>query len=382
MTKHPGDALRTTRDQSRVPELTAGTQAGLREAITAAVELLPALPPADPLDRYGVRQITVLWLETDKTEHTRRAYYADLAAWLSWCERTGLDPLQARRADVDAWKNTLTVTGKDGVPRPASASTVTRTLAGVSSWYRYLQSNDVTERNPVAAVSRPKRGRTSPLPALDGAAAARLLNHVEQRATRNDTEASWRDAAVVALLFYTGVRVSAITAARIEDLDTDTGHTILRYAAKGGHRDLVPLAPAAQHPLSRYLTLRAERLGVDADGLTGPLLASTPHPYDPAKPGGKPLAQRHVWHLLRSQARAAGISGAESISPHTARRTTGTLLLANDVPVQKVQDLLGHADIRTTRDHYDAHRHKLETSPVHALAQLLADARHRQGADG
>ena len=380
MTEYPGDVLSTTRDQSRVPELTAGTQAGLREAITAAVELLPALPPADPLDRYGVRQVTVLWLETDKTEHTRRAYYTDLAAWLSWCERTGLDPLQARRADVDAWKNTLTVTGKDGVPRPASASTVTRTLAGVSSWYRYLQSNDVTERNPVAAVSRPKRGRTSPLPALDGAAAARLLNHVEHRATRNDTEASWRDAAVVALLFYTGVRVSAITAARIEDLDTDAGHTILRYAAKGGHRDLVPLAPAALHPLSRYLARRADRLGVD--GLTGPLLATTPHPYDPAKPGGKPLTQRHVWHLLRSHARAAGISGAESISPHTARRTTGTLLLANDVPVQKVQDLLGHADIRTTRDHYDAHRHKLETSPVHALAQLLADARHRQGTDG
>lgn len=382
MTEHPTDALSTTRDQSRVPELTAGTQAGLREAITAAVELLAALPPADPLDRYGVRQVSVLWLETDKTEHTRRAYYADLAAWLSWCERTGLDPLRARRADVDAWKNTLTVTGKDGVPRPASASTVTRTLAGVSSWYRYLQSNDVTERNPVAAVSRPKRGRTSPLPALDGAAAARLLNHVEHRATRNDTEASWRDAAVVALLFYTGVRVSAITAARIENLDTDAGHTILRYAAKGGHRDLVPLAPAALHPLSRYLGRRADRLGVDADGLTGPLLATTPHPYDPAKPGGKPLTQRHVWHLLRSQARAAGISGAESISPHTARRTTGTLLLANDVPVQKVQDLLGHADIRTTRDHYDAHRHKLETSPVHALAQLLAEARHRQSTDG
>jgi integrase len=43
--------------------------------------------------------------------------------------------------------------------------------------------------------------------------------------------------------------------------------------------------------------------------------------------------------------------------------------------VQKVQDLLGHADIRTTRDHYDAHRHKLDSSPVHTLAQILADRR-------
>jgi integrase/recombinase XerC len=43
--------------------------------------------------------------------------------------------------------------------------------------------------------------------------------------------------------------------------------------------------------------------------------------------------------------------------------------------VQKVQDLLGHADIRTTRDRYDAHRHKLDTSPVHTLAQIIANHR-------
>ncbi|MDQ0381699.1 tyrosine-type recombinase/integrase [Amycolatopsis thermophila] len=358
--------------------LPGGSPATLRETLAAAVDLLPALPPADPRDRYAIRHVTVLWLETDKTEHTRRAYYADLAAWLSWCDRTGLDPLQARRADVDAWKNGLTVTGRDGTVRPASPSTVGRTLAGVSSWYRYLQSNDLTERNPVAAVNRPKTGKRPPLPALDRDSAAALLNHVEDRARRNDTEASWRDAAVVALLFYTGVRVSAVTTAEVGDLDSDAGHTILRYTGKGGHRDFVPLVPAALHPLRRYLELRAARTGVTLDQLRGPLLATTPHPHDPAKPGGKALSQRHVWHLLRTQAEAAGLEAASTISPHTARRTTGTLLLAHDVPVQKVQDLLGHADIRTTRDHYDAHRHKLETSPVHTLAQLLADARHRR----
>jgi integrase len=85
-----------------------------------------------------------------------------------------------------------------------------------------------------------------------------------------------------------------------------------------------------------------------------------------------------VWNTLRTLARQAGITAAATITPHTARRTTGTLLLAHDVPVQKVQDLLGHADIRTTRDRYDAHRHKLETSPVHTLAQLLGEHRHRR----
>jgi site-specific recombinase XerD len=357
--------------------LSASAGVGLREALGDAVALLPALPPADPLDRYAIRHVTVLWLEADKTEHTRRAYYADLAAWLGWCDRTGLDPLRARRVDVDAWKTGLTVTGRDAVVRPASPSTVARMLAGVSSWYRYLQSNDVVDRNPMSAVTRPKTGKTAPLPALDERSTATLLDHVEQRARHNDSEASWRDAAVIAILFYTGVRVSGLTTAMVADLDADAGHTILRYTGKGGHRDFVPLVPAAQYPLRRYLELRAARSSRRLDDLAGPLLATTPHQYDGTKPGGRALSQRDVWHLLRRHARAAGLPAANSISPHTARRTAGTLLLAHDVPVQKVQDLLGHADIRTTRDRYDAHRHKLETSPVHTLAQLLAEHRHR-----
>jgi integrase/recombinase XerC len=68
----------------------------------------------------------------------------------------------------------------------------------------------------------------------------------------------------------------------------------------------------------------------------------------------------------------AGLSQADTITPHTARCTAGTLLLAQGVPVQKVSDLLGHRDIRTTRDRYDAHRHKLDSSPAHLLAELIA----------
>lgn len=343
--------------------------------LTAAVELLPALPLPDPADRYAIRHVTVLWLAADKTEHTRRAYFADLAAWLSWCDRTDLDPLAARRADVDAWKSTLTVTGSDGTPRPAAPSTVARTLAGVSSWYRYLMSNDIAERNPMAAVNRPKRDKTSPLPALNEDSTAALLNHVDRRAIRNGTEASSRDATLIALLFYTGLRVSGVTGAQVGDLDLESGYTVLRYTGKGGRRDFVPLVEPALRPLERYLELRARRQGRALDRLTGPLLTTTPHHGDGSRPGGKPLRQRDVWNTLRTMARQAGIPAAERISPHTARRTTGTLLLANGVPVQQVQDLLGHADIRTTRDRYDAQRHKLASSPTHTLAEVLADRR-------
>jgi integrase/recombinase XerD len=192
------------------------------------------------------------------------------------------------------------------------------------------------------------------------------------RAWRNASEASWRDAAVVHLLFHTGLRVSALTSAQVGDLDRDGRHVILRFWKKGQTRDFVPLTPAALLPLRHYLDVRARREGVMPTALTGPLLATAPQPKHPTQPGGSPLAQRDVWRTLRTLAKQAGIEQADSITPHTARRTAGTLLLAHGVPVQMVADLLGHRDIRITRDRYDAHRHKLDSSPAYTLAEILA----------
>lgn len=348
-----------------------------RALLQHAVAALPALPRqnSDPADRYGLRILTVLWLEADKSPHTRRAYYADLAEWLGWCERTGLDPLAARRADLDAWKGTLVVTDQAGAVRQPAAATVARRLASVSSWYRYLISNDVAARNPVEAVNRPRTNDLPPLPALDESSTARLLTHVEQRARRNGTEASWRDAAVVTLLFHTGLRVSALTGADLSDVDRDGAHVVLRYRKKGGSRDLVPLAKPVLIPVQEYLALRARRLGTIPERLRGPLFITAPRRRGTPTAGGARLTQRDVWRTLRTMARQAGLPQAETITPHTARRTAGTLLLAHGVPVQMVADLLGHRDIRTTRDRYDAHRHKLDSSPAYSLADLLADRR-------
>jgi integrase/recombinase XerC len=358
-----------------------------RAQLTQAVAALPCLlhPVADhrhPPDRYGLRMLTVLWLEADKSDHTRRAYYADLAAWLGWCERTGLDPLSARRADVDAWKATLVVTDRNGVVRPAAATTVARRLAAVSSWYRYLVSNDVAARNPMDVVRRPRTSDLPPLPALDEASTVQLLAHAERRARRNATEASWRDAAIVSLLFHTGLRVGAVTGADVADLDRDGAHVVLRYRKKGGTRDLVPLASPVLVPLQEYLALRAGRRSSPPGELSGPLFATVPRPGLPSCPGQSRLTQRDVWRTLRTLARQAGLPQADTITPHTARRTAGTLLLAHGVPVQKVSDLLGHRDIRTTRDRYDAHRHKLDSSPAYLLADLLANRQGDSSRDG
>ncbi|POM22596.1 Tyrosine recombinase XerC [Actinomadura rubteroloni] len=346
------------------------------DAFAEAVAVLPVLPDDEPGERYGLRTLTAAWLRGQRSDATRRAYFQDLAGWLDHCARTRLDPLAARRADVDDWTATMTVAVRGGGTRPAGSATKARRLAAVSSWYRYLQSNDAAERNPTLLVRRPSAAEIEAAarkaPTLSVRETAALLDAAEQRARRDGSEAAWRDAAVVALLFYTALRVSAITGADVADLDTEAGYRVLRHALKGkgpDARGYVRLDGDLCRVLDAYLAVRG-----GGDSPSGPLLVTTPHPHDPGRPGGKRLTQRDVTNILRAQAERAGLPAARSLTPHSGRRTVITTLLGNDVPLPKVQDLAGHADPRTTR-RYDDTNHRLAASPVTDLTRIIA--RHR-----
>ncbi|WP_165978137.1 tyrosine-type recombinase/integrase [Actinomadura darangshiensis] len=361
------------------PVTTLGAQGLSPDPIGQAVTLLPALPPDDPGDRYGPRLLTAAWLRSQSSDATRRAYYRDLAGWLDYCARTGLDPRAARRADIDDWSASMTV-DVGARSRPPSAATRARRLAAVSSWYTYLQSNDATDRNPTLLVKRPTSAQIAAsahkAPTLSVAETALLLDTAEGRAVDLGTEAAWRDAAVIALLFYTALRVSAFTGADLEDLSAEAGYRVLWHGTKGkgpDGRDYVRLDGELCRVLDAYLAVRAER-HPDRATPPGPLLVTAPHPYDPTKPGDKSLTQRDVTNILRRQAERAGLPAAPRLSPHSGRRTVITTLLGNDVPLAKVQDLAGHADPRTTRG-YDDTNHKLASSPVTDLTRILA--RHR-----
>ncbi|WP_433323203.1 tyrosine-type recombinase/integrase [Spirillospora sp. CA-294931] len=354
--------------------------AGLGDLFDDAVALLPALVPEVPGDRYGLRALTAAWLRSQNSDATRRAYYRDLAGWLDFCARTGLDPLAARRADADDWTASMTAMTRTGATRPASSATRARRLAAVSSWYTYLQSNDVADRNPTLLASRPSSAQIAAsarkAPSLSAAETAQLLDTAEGRAREQDTEAAWRDAAVIALLFYTALRVSAITGAGRDDLSTEAGYRVLWYRAKGkgpDGRGYVRADGELARVLDTYLTVRARR-HADGDLPAGPLIVTTPHPYDPNKPGDKPLTQRDVTNILRRIAKQAGLPAASRLTPHSGRRTVITTLLGNDVPLAKVQDLADHADPRTTRG-YDDTNHKLAASPVTDLTRIIA--KHR-----
>lgn len=359
---------------------------------TLAGVAVPALP-GGPADRYGVRHLTATWL-AGYAAHTRTAYARDLAHFLDWCQRCGLDPLAARPADLDGYRATLE--HPPAAATPPGPATVHRRLSALSSWYQYLAANGGgAATNPVAATRRPRVDRdasaTAGLATDEVRALLRSIDDlVRERAPHLITPqppgrqlpagqptprqlAALRDRALVRMLADLGLRVGELLALDVAALSYNRGRRTLRYLDKGGRRRERPLTPHALEALDDYLVARAAAAGTVPDRLTGPLLATTGRDGTSGR-----LTEPAAFRLVRRLARRAGLPAADRLSPHSLRHAFATNARELGVPLEDVQDAMGHADTRTTR-RYDRARHALHRDPALRLGDLYAGGTDTEG---
>jgi integrase/recombinase XerD len=295
------------------------------------------------------------WLTGLRSARTRRAYAADVAAWLGWLAGRETGALAAGRVHVDLWAATQLDDG-------AAASSVRRRLSALSSFYRYCAAHDLIGRVPTQGVARPvvDPDYTATV-GLDRDQARALVADADADA---DTGAqALRTAAVVRLLLHNALRVDEACAADIADLGEDSGHRVLRVVRKGARKAKIPLTPATVAALEAYLADRAQRTGAgEWRQLSGPLLATAT--------GGR-LRQGHLWELVRRLARTAGVGAWEQLSPHSLRHSAITFALDAGASLRDVQDYAGHKDPRTTR-RYDHSRDSLDRNAAYTVAAYLA----------
>jgi integrase/recombinase XerD len=277
--------------------------------------------------------------------HSSRAYFGDLKAWYAWCASSGVRPLAARRHHVDAWVRQLSQVDQPRTGRPASPASIARRLSCLSKFYDYgIRDAEFLDYSPVANVRRPKVSEDSSTVGLTAVELDRLLTAAEAHSARS--------AALVSLLVYNGLRIAEVLACDVEAFTHQRGHRVLRIVRKGGKASTEPLAPIVLHPLEVYL----------GDRIAGPLFLNAD--------GTERLSYSIAYKLIRRLARRAGIPAADKISPHSLRHSFATELLGAGVPLQDVQDAMGHADPRTTRA-YDRSRHNLDRHPTYAMAAQL-----------
>ncbi|HEX5541861.1 MAG TPA: tyrosine-type recombinase/integrase [Micromonospora sp.] len=324
--------------------------------------VIPRSAPT-PILAGGPVEFTEAWLYNRRlSEHTRVAYRRDIAGWLAWCADRGLDPLTATFLDVNAYGRDLEATVDARSGRPLSPATVARKLSALSSWYDFLSKLRAVEANPVSGADRPQVSRDySATVGLTPQEVDALLAAAEA----DTTPTAARNRATLVLLADLGLRVGELVSLDVEDLGHERGHRSVRFVGKGGRARRRALTPGAAYALDAYLGERAAVEQVPVDQLAGPLLVTA---------SGARLDRHTVFRLVRRMARRAGIPAWAKLSPHSLRHAFATTARAEGVPLEDVQDAMGHADPRTTR-RYDRDRHNLDRDPAYAI--WAARARRR-----
>ncbi|MEE8494206.1 MAG: site-specific tyrosine recombinase XerD [Nitrospirales bacterium] len=223
--------------------------------------------------------------------------------------------------------------------RQLSLASVARCLAAVRGFCHYLCREGVIPDNPVIGIEAPRAGRRLPR-VLSQSRVTALLD-----ANHGSGPEDVRDAAMMELLYATGLRVSELVRVEVSRVNLAAGY--LLATGKGAKQRLVPIGDPAREKIQTYLdrsraALRKQR--------TSPYLFITRR--------GTPLTRQGFWKALRARAKRAGIG--TPLSPHMLRHSFATHLLDHGADLRSVQAMLGHASISTTQIYTHVERERLK----------------------
>ncbi len=275
------------------------------------------------------RFLTYLREERNYSSHTLAAYEDDLGDFLSFLERVAEggtpDPAAVDRATIRMFLGAMLEQG-------FSRSSVARKLACLKSYFKYLHRTGAVPENPAALVSAPRLPRRVPQ-VLGEDVVTKLLEQPDR-----GTADGIRDAAILELLYSTGIRLGELLGLRASDF-TSTRRT-LKVTGKGNRQRIVPVGRPACEALRAYLSVRPEflRRRHDAAGVPDVLFLSA---------RGKAMSPKGVNLLMNRY--IARVSEIEKKSPHVLRHSCATHLLNRGADLQAVRELLGHASLSTTQ---------------------------------
>jgi integrase/recombinase XerD len=274
-----------------------------------------------------------LRVEGGLSMNTLEAYRRDIGKFCSFALRRGLrDPRRVDRRAIARFVESLTRT-------KLAPPSVARCLAALRGFYRFLRRERLVHGDPLAGVVQPRRGIRLPK-ALSQSVIMTLLEH-----PRSTVPEQVRNAAMIELLYATGLRVSELVSLKLTDLHLAEGYVV--SCGKGSKQRLVPLGEMARQKVGRYL-----------ESARGSLLSRRTSPFLFVTRRAAPMTRQSFWNVLRDRARSAGLKGP--ISPHMLRHSFATHLLNRGADLRSVQMLLGHADIATTQIYTQVERERLK----------------------
>jgi integrase/recombinase XerC len=263
--------------------------------------------------------------EKNASEHTTKAYRDDLTQAIDYFRTQLGKDAGVKHVSTRTIRGFMAHLHEQGF----SKSTMSRRLAAVRSWFKYLCRQGELTTNPTEGIRGPKKDKKLPKFLTEEA-----VDKVTS-ASAGDEVSGPRDEAILGTIYSAGLRVSECVQLDLENVNLDDQVLLIR--GKGKKERLAFLGEAASRLMATWLEEREKLLAAKGKKTTAVFINKF----------GTRLTTRSVGRLLTKYLKQLGMAG--QASPHTLRHSFATHLLDRGAEIRSVQELLGHRSLTTTQ---------------------------------
>lgn len=261
--------------------------------------------------------LTYLEVERGLSQNTILAYENDILGFFDYFKNIE-DPNEIKRIHFSEYTAHLAESG-------LLSSSVTRKIASIKGFFRYLSANKEIKSNPSLSLSSPKIPKRLP----------KVISYEEiEKLLKN--RLTTKEKAVFELLYATGLRVSELVNLTVKNVDFKSN--LIKTTGKGSKDRIVPMGKKAKEALNYYMKERGlllkTKLGSEAES-----------DFVFLNEKSEKISRQWVYNFIKKQ----GETINKTISPHTIRHSFATHLLENGADLRAVQELLGHRSVVTTQ---------------------------------
>ena len=269
----------------------------------------------------------LVYLEVEKnfSKHTIRAYHSDILSFLLWLDNTPVEETNHTKL-----KDYLVFIQRFNY----SKTTLSRKIAAIRTFYRFLYRERIIQVNPADSVHAPKKSKNLPK-FLSTQEIEQILNNI-----KIETPAGYRNRVILELLYATGMRISELSSLNFGSLNLEENEIIVM--GKGAKERIVLVSSRAKEFLEKYI--KNVRYMVPEE------------PCDLTETEDAPVFINKTGYRLQPQSVRTALNDIvkkielpKKVTPHVFRHSFATKLLENGADLRVVQELLGHASISNTQ---------------------------------
>lgn len=277
--------------------------------------------------------IEYLQRERRMSKNTLEAYKRDVQEFVAFEGSRGMtNLLETSSTEIVAFLHNLKISGK-------SAATVNRKLASVRAFYNFLMNSGLVSSNPTVDIKSPKIERKE-LEYLTLEEVDKLLE------TPDDSIRGIRDKAILEVLYATGIRVSELIEADLEDINMRMG--FITCDGEQSKARIVPLGRPARAALEAYIYEARNALVKD----------NTEEKALFVNYYGSRITRQGLWKVLKEYGEKAGIE--KKLTPNIMRNSFAVHMLQNGADLKSLQELMGHEDISATQAYLSVTKNRIK----------------------